>query len=307
MAAGAAAPSRFGGFPWPVKVAAPLLLGIPALLYFLGLANPQLCGVFYAVAFLAVCAGFAAWPAVEASESKGAGIALALVAVAIAAVAGYPLVRNLSPGTPAAQVTLPRKGEPQPLAGVEAGRYQLVAHASFGDVGKNDVNAGYTIKVASGAQSSDLEGRFQSQHARGRVGRQSVDVVKAPREWNRHSVVLASADSKLSLARGDSSLGEGLEVQLYPEFPLWMVGAGAGLLALLGLCFAARLRTRDVRDYYLGGVATAAATGAIGTWWAWMGEPLLPLIGASFLAILIGWFVGKLFTRLAPLLPWAAR
>ena len=139
-----------------------------------------------------------------------------------------------------------------------------------------------------------------------RVGRQSVDVVKGPREWNRHDVVIAASAPTLSLLKADASLGDALEVRVYAAIPLYMIAIAAGILSLLAAAFAALLRGRDARMFYVGGLAAALLTGVIGSAWAWLGEPLLPLVGASVSGILGGWVVGRLLMLVAPKLPWAA-
>jgi hypothetical protein len=131
--------------------------------------------------------------------------------------------------------------------------------------------------------------------------------VKPPRSWNRHPIRVVEASPEAELVKAHESLAEGIDIYLYGDVPLWPFLAGAVLLALLAIGVCARLSARDARDLFAGGVIAALCTGVLGSTWAWLGEPLLPLIGASFAGVVGGWLAAKILGRAARSLPWAAR
>jgi hypothetical protein len=302
----AAAGHTFTGFPWPTKLAAPLLLALPFFLHVLDLASGQMCGILYAAAFLLVSLSLACWPALEAAETNGHRAVLVAIALAAGAAGGVPLVRSLAPGEPAAKATFTKAGEKRALKDLAPGPYDLFVHAEFG-VTSREVHAAYVVRLAKGGKGIDIEGQFDSARTRGRAGRRAVEGVKPPRSWNRHPIRVVEASPEAELVKAHESLAEGIDIYLYGDVPLWPFLAGAVLLALLAIGVCARLSARDARDLFAGGVIAALCTGVLGSTWAWLGEPLLPLIGASFAGVVGGWLAAKILGRAARSLPWAAR
>lgn len=300
----APAPVGFAGFPVAAQLGGVALLVLPGLLHFMDVAPAQLCGVLFTGAMLLNCLAFALWPVFEEASVGGARrLALAVVALLACATVGVPLFRALNPGTPAFTASLPKSGAASDL-NLAPGAYSMFVHGDFSGVGAREVRASYVVRVASGDVGRDVEGVFESGRTRGRVGRTSVTGVKAPREWNRHSVPVAQG-AKISAFKVDAPLGDGIEVALHAEWPLWPFLVAAGLLSLLAAAFGATLPHKAMRHGYTGAVLTALIAGTLGGAWAWMGEPFMPLIGAFFGGVVGGYLLARLLTPAMRALPFA--
>jgi hypothetical protein len=298
----------FEGFGWPFVLAAVVALGIPFLLHALDAVGEQVSGTIFGIAFLTICVVVAVWPTVDAVSGR-VGLLAAVVAVGLGAggAAGFALVRAIYPGDPAAAVEAQKTDEERPLPGLtEGARYDLMVHADLGAAAGQQVSAAYGFKLFSGTAVQTLSGRFESRQGRGRVGRRTVAVVKPPREWTHHEVVVGPGPHKMTLQRKDTAIGA-MEFRFYPLPPLWPNVVIACALVLLAFALAARLRDRMRRQYFIGGVTATVLAGAIGAWWAWMGEPLFPVLGAAFVSMIAGWLLGKLLSALAGQVPWAMK
>ena len=298
------APTPFVGYPLAAQLGGVALLVLPGVLHVVDLAPPQLCAELFTGAFLVVCLGFALWPPFEdASVATGRKVSLTVVALLAAGTTAVPLVRALNPGTPAFTTSLPRSGEAKAV-NVAPGPYSLFVHGDFSGSATREVRAAYVVRIAAGDVGRDVEGIFESGRSRGRVGRTSVTSVKPPREWNRHLVPVPQ-DGKLSAFKMDAVLGEAMEVQLHAELPMWPFLAAGVLLALVAAAIGATLSDKRSRHGYTAAVIAILVGGMLGSAWAWMGEPFLPLVGAFFAGLLGGYLMARLLTPAMRALPFA--
>lgn len=294
-------------FGWPLTLAALGLLGLPLLLYAVGAAGDRVAGFWFGLTFLLVCLIVGAFPAISASPSNAVSAAVLLIALAAGTAATVPLALDLFPGDPAASAALSRQGEEKPLGEISrGGSYDLVVHADLAAVAGREIHADYALKILGGGNDRDLAGRFESRRGRGRAGRRTVEVLRAPREWDHHPIELGPGQHRIRLVKKDPLIPGDLEVKVYAELALWPFAIAAALIALAATALAARLPERLLRRHLTGGIAAALATGILGAWWAWMGDPVFPLLGAALFGMLAGWALGHVLGYVAGRLPWRA-
>jgi hypothetical protein len=295
----------FEGFPMAFYLTGLGLLAAPIVVFALGAASDPVAGAWFGATVLVISLAYAAWPVLTAAVGLPVRVAVVALALAAAAAGGYPLWMSLLPGDPTATAVLSRADEERPLSGLAAGPYDFVVHADLGNVAGRDVTADYVLKLYTDGTSRDLHGRFESRRGRGRAGRRTVTVVRAPREWSHPVVELAAGKHKIQLLKKDAIIAGPLEVKAYAQVTLWVFGAAIGGVVLAAVALAARAPTRPRRHHLIGGMATSGLTGVVGAWFTWVGDPVYPLIGAAFLGLLGGWLCGRLLAPVAAALPWA--